>query len=109
MARKKTIALKAAVGEYLSFLESEGKAPPTIGSYRGDYNLLLKHFGEEKEMSKLTAQQLGRLLKSDAVLKSRNGKPKAQASVEKTRRAIRQFFDWAGEKGFIKKSPFPKK
>ena len=74
MAKKKAITLEAAVEEYLSFLEAEGKAVPTIMSYRGDYNLLLKKFGEEKTLAKLTVQQLGKFLKAEAVWKGRNGK-----------------------------------
>ena len=43
---------------------------------------------------------------SKGVMKKKNGKPKAQPTILKTRRALRLALVWAEQKGLIKKAPY---
>ena len=109
MAKAKTraITLREAVDTYVAHLQAEGKAQPTLRSYNSDFEMLAKHFGEKTALGKITPPLMGKFLKSDPVTKMRNGKAKAERSVDKSRRAIRMFFSWCVEQGHISKNPFP--
>ena len=106
-AKTKAITLREAVDTYLAHLQAEGKAEPTVRSYKSDFEMLAAHFGEKTALGKITAPGMGKFLKSGPVTKMRSGKAKAERSIDKTRRAIRMFFSWCVEQRHISKSPFP--
>ena len=106
MAEAKT--LKACADEYVAHLEAAGKAKNTIGSYACDLNLVVEHFGADRAMTKFLPVHVKPIFESDRVTTTRGGKPKVPVSVAKTKRAIRMFFDWAGERGYIARWPVAK-
>jgi site-specific recombinase XerD len=103
-----TMTLKTCADEYVAHLKAAGKAENTIGSYACDLNLVVEHFGADKAMAKFLPVHVRPLFDSERVLKTRAGKEKAPVSVAKTKRAIRMFFDWAGERGHIARWPVAK-
>jgi len=100
-----TKTLRQAADEYVEHLRAAGKADPTVRSYAGDLEMAVRFFGTEKVMSKFLKVHVKRFLDSDPFNKRRNGAPKSEATVRKSRRAIRQFFEWAVEQGYLTAVP----
>ena len=101
----KTTTLRQAADEYVQHLRDAGKADPTVRSYAGDLEMAVRHFGAEKQMGKFLKVHVKRFLDSDAFNKRRNGAAKSENTVRKSRRAIRQFFEWAVEQGYLADVP----
>jgi site-specific recombinase XerD len=102
---KSTTTLRQAADEYVEHLRAAGKADPTVRSYAGDLEMAIRFFGAEKAMGKFLKVHVKRFLDSDPFNQRRNGTPKSEATVRKSRRAIRQFFEWAVEKGYLADVP----
>jgi site-specific recombinase XerD len=97
----KQITLRQAADEYVEHLRAAGKADPTVRSYAGDLEMAVRFFGAEKQMGKFLKVHVKRLLDSDAFNKRRSGAPKTEVTIRKSRRAIRQFFEWAVGQGYL--------
>jgi len=99
--------LRACVDEYVAHLRALEKAENTVGAYASDLNLAVRHFGAEKLMAKFIAAHVQGFFESELVNRRSGGEPKAAISVAKTKRAVRQFFDWAARRGYVSRSPVP--
>jgi hypothetical protein len=86
---------------FLGDLEQAGKSRGTVFGYSIDLALALKHFGKEAPATVLTTESIAEFFESDAVTKTRTGKPKAKPTVDKTRRVLRQVLAWGKEKGYL--------
>ena len=64
--------------------------------------------GEEKALTAIRVTDVGRFLKSDALLKMPTGKDRAERTVAKTTRVLRMCLEWAQAQGMITSLPFPK-
>ena len=97
-----------AVAEgFLAHLEESGKSRGTVFSYSMDIALAVKHFGEKTAVATLTQRKVRTFFDSDAVTKTRSGRPKAKASIDKTRRVLRLCLVWAAEQKLIAEAPIP--
>lgn len=101
-------SLNTAAQKYLEHLKAKGKKEATLYTYSKDFELIEGFFGADRKLSEIRSQQVGRFLKSDALLKLPKGKLRAQPTVDKTVRVLRMFLVWAQETGRIKSLPLPK-
>ncbi len=100
-----TIALLAE--GYLHALEDSGAGNGTIASYGMELKTAVRELGSETLVAQLTEDRVAEFFKSDAVMKTRNGKPKAPPTFLKTQRVFRQALVWAQTEKLIAKAPLP--
>ncbi len=98
--------LKDAVPEYMAYLESQGKKKSTQYTVNLNLNLMVKHFGEEKELGKMLATHVASFFNSELATKV-NGRPRSDATKLQIRRIARQFLVWANKEGLINSIPLP--
>jgi hypothetical protein len=99
-------SLRAIADAWLASLQDAGHTPSTVSSYRNDMEVAHEFFGDISA-GDMTEKQVATFNASKAVVKKANGKPKAQPTILKTRRALRLALVWAEEQGLIKKAPIP--
>ena len=92
---------------YIQDLEKAGKSHGTIFSYGMELKIAMGALGAKTPIASLTPEKVEAFFKSNAVTKTRTGKPKARPSIDKTRRVLRQALVWAAETGLIDKAPVP--
>jgi len=102
------ITLKDALGKFLEHLKAAGKKERTLYTYAKDVDVIVGFFGEGRKLATLRAADVGRFLKSDALLKMPTGKDRAERTVAKTVRVLRMCLEWAEREGTITSLPFPK-
>src|SRR5262245_35756904 len=96
-----------AIGQgWLESLRKAGHTPSTISSYGNDLEIAYEHLGANTVAAEITERQVAGFNASKYVTKKANGKPKAQPTILKTRRALRLALVWAEQKGLIKKAPY---
>lgn len=103
------MTLEDLAAKWLAQLEKDGKSESTVFSYRQDLRTAIKALGADTKLSALTPQKVGSYFNSDTVTKKRNGKPRTQRTIDKTRRVLRMALEWAETKGFVEKAPIPAK
>ena len=103
-----TTTLHEAAQDYLKHLRQAGKKERTLYTYGQDFRQIEAFFGAEKPISTIRTPQVGKFLKSDALLKLSSGKERAKPTVDKTVRVLRMFLVWAMETSRIKTLPLPK-
>ncbi|MFG0318970.1 MAG: hypothetical protein ACF8XB_16990 [Planctomycetota bacterium JB042] len=92
---------------YLIHLEQLGKSRGTVFSYSIDLAVAVRELGSETRIKTLTPEKVGAFFESDAVKKTRAGKPKAKPTIDKTRRVLRLALTWAAETGQVPVAPIP--
>ncbi len=102
------ITLQDATLQYLAHLEQWGKSPRTIYTYGKDLEQIRAFFGSEKSIQQITLPLIGRFLKSPELLTLPNGEPRADQTVQKTIRVLRQFLTWCYQEGVIDSLSLPK-
>jgi len=105
---QQTPTLKEAVEQYLTYLTEIGKRPGTVATYGKDFELAVKHFGEDKKIDSFLPPHIVTFFKTDLVNKLPSGRDRAQPTILKTKRAVRMMFVWCKDKGMIDKLPIPK-
>ena len=101
--------LKEAGPKYLEHLEAAGKNPRTVETYRRQLAVLAGFFGEDKKLAAIRPADVGRFLKSDALLKKPgSGKPRAEQTVKQIVRVLRMMLEWAHAQGLVETVAFPK-
>ena len=100
--------LHEAAQAFLEHLRQAGKKERTIYTYGQDFRQIEAFFGADKPLSAIRTPQVGKFLKSDALLKLSSGKQRAKPTVDKTVRVLRMFLVWAKEAGLIQSLPLPK-
>jgi site-specific recombinase XerD len=100
--------LHEAVQTYLEHLRQAGKKERTLYTYGRDFQQIEAFFGADKPLASIRAMQVGKFLKSDALLKLPSGQERAKPTVDKTVRVLRMFLVWAKETGLIQILPLPK-
>lgn len=93
---------------FMEHLRQAGKKERTLYTYRKDLDLACSFFGADKQLAEIQSWQVGKFLKSDALLKRANGKMRAPRTVAKTIRVFRMMMVWAKETGRIVELPLPK-
>ena len=71
------LTLKDAAPQYLEYLRAAGKNVHTVRTYGKALEAIAGFFGEAKPLKALRPADVGRFLKSDALLKKPNGKDQA--------------------------------
>jgi site-specific recombinase XerD len=101
--------LKDATQEYLQTLAATDKSPRTLYTYGKDLQQLMAFFGEETPLERLTLAWMGKFLRSPELLEiPQSGKRRAEQTVAKTRRVVRQFLLWAQARGYLAHNPLPR-
>jgi hypothetical protein len=118
MAKKKTnasasidptITLAKLSEMYLEHMEQDGKSVGTCFSYTMELKSAIAEIGGDTLVSELTPHLIERFNACDRVMLLKSGKPKAQPSIDKTRRVIRLALTWAAQIGLIASAPYPTK
>jgi site-specific recombinase XerD len=102
------ITLRNATQQYLEHLKNWGKSPRTLYTYGKDLEQIQAFFGNEKSIQQITLPFIGRFLKSPELLNLPNGEPRANQTVQKTIRVLRQFLTWCYQEGMIDSLSLPK-
>ena len=101
-------SLHNAALAYLQHLRISGKKERTLYTYSKDLEQVETYFGRDRDLHTILPAEVGKFYTSDALLKSSNGKIRADETVKKTKRVLRMFLVWAKEKGLIDELPLPK-
>ena len=102
------LTLKDAAPQYLEHLRAAGKKEQTLKTYAKGLETAVGFFGEGKTLKAIRPADVGRFLKSDALLKKPNGKERAQPTVDQVARVLRMLLAWAVEQGHVESVAFPK-
>ena len=103
------ILFEAFVEKFLVHLEKLGSSRASVFWYALDLGIARKFFGKGQLLSELTEREVAEYLESDPVTKTRDGRPKAPVTIDRTRRALRIALEWAAGEALIEKSPIPAK
>ena len=100
--------LNDAKTAFMAHLEALGKHPRTCYTYAKDLDYLSGFFGGERAIESIRLPEVGKWLKSEAYLNTPKGKPRAERTLNKNLRVVRQLFVWAKGQGLIETLPLPK-
>ena len=104
-----TTTLKDAGQKYFEQLEAAGKNPRTVATYRRQFAVIAGFLGEDRKLKAIRPADVGRFLKSDALLKKpKSGKPRAEQTVKQIVRVLRMMLEWAQSEGLVEAVAFPK-
>jgi hypothetical protein len=92
---------------YLAHMAEAGKSPGTCFSYAMELKTAQAELGAETLVAAITPEQVQAFFDSPRVTTLKSGQPKAQPSIDKTRRVLRLALVWAAEQGLIGKAPLP--
>jgi len=106
-ASEPTLTLEQLGVRYLEHMEREGKSAGTVFSYGMELKLAQAELGAQTLVADLTAEKIAAFNASPRVTCLKSGKPKAQPSIDKTRRVLRLALAWAAQAGLIALSPVP--
>jgi hypothetical protein len=81
--------LKEGAQEYLEHLRTQGKTERTLYTYGMDLKQVEAHFGPDKKLASILIPHVSGFMKSDALLKTPNGKDRSEQTVKKTVRVYR--------------------
>ena len=102
------MTLKDAAPQFIEHLRAAGKKEQTLRTYGTALEVVAGFFGEGKTLRALRPADVGRFLKSDALLKKPNGKDRAQPTVDQIVRVLRMLLEWAQGQGHVPTVAFPK-
>jgi len=101
------LTLKDAAPQYLEHLRAAGKNMHTVRTYGKALEVVAGFFGEAKALKALRPADVGRFLKSDALLKKPNGRERAKPTVDQIARVLRMLLEWAQVQGHVAAVAFP--
>lgn len=99
--------LEDAAEGYLAQLDKDGAGDGTLSSYRMELKLAMRELGATTALAELSAERVAAYFASAAVTKTRSGKPKAPATIDKTKRVLRLALVWAADAGLLSQAPIP--
>jgi len=99
--------LADAASGYLAWLDKHGAGDGTLSSYRMELKLAMRELGEATLLASLTADRVAEYFACDALTKTRHGKHKAKATIDKSRRVLRLALVWAQDEQLIAVAPIP--
>lgn len=80
---------------YTNVLRAQGTTPSTIASYSAELHSAAKYFGADANPLAISAAALEKYFWSPQVNQKRDGSPRSQLTIDKTRRALRMALEWA--------------
>jgi len=101
------LTLKDAAPQYLEYLRAAGKNVHTVRTYGKALEAIAGFFGEAKALKALRPADVGRFLKSDALLKKPNGAERAKPTTDQIVRVLRMLLEWAQAQGHVAAVAFP--
>jgi len=101
------LTLKDAAPQYLQYLRAAGKNVHTVRTYGKALEAIAGFFGEAKALKALRPADVGRFLKSDALLKKPNGAERAKPTIDQIIRVLRMLLEWAQGQGHVAAVAFP--
>ena len=84
---------------------ADGRSGHTRAAYARDLRAFGGWLGEKAALSAIAPDDLARFLTSDAVLLTPDGRPRAPITVNRTKSALRSFFGFCVDSGWIKDNP----
>ena len=102
-------SLRAIGDAWLDSLRAAGHTPSTVSSYGNDLAIAYDALRRRHRRRHDHGEQIAAFNASKGVVKKANGKPKAQPTILKTRRALRLALVWAEQKKLIAKAPYSAK
>ena len=96
--------LKTAISRFGRQLAADGRSVHTRTAYRRDMRNLAQWF-ENQSVSKVRPDDLACFLTSERVLLRPDGEPRKPISVNRTKSALRSFFAFCLESGWVKENP----
>ncbi|MFC1475857.1 tyrosine-type recombinase/integrase [Candidatus Zixiibacteriota bacterium] len=96
--------MKTAIGRFDRQLAADGRSVNTRAAYRRDLRNLAQWFGNQC-VSRVKPDDLARFLTSDQILLRPDGLPRKPISVNRTKSALRSFFTFCVNSGWIKENP----
>jgi hypothetical protein len=106
-ATAKAGSLRAIGNGWIEAIRANGASVSTVSSYSNDLEVAYGFLDGDAPAGGITEKQIASFDKCKAVLTKKNGKPKAQPTILKTRRALRLALTWAAEAKLIKSAPYP--
>ncbi|MBK8172743.1 MAG: hypothetical protein IPK60_20730 [Sandaracinaceae bacterium] len=99
--RVESITLAELTKRFMVHLDESGKSDGTRFSYLMELKLAQNELGAETQLSALTADAIAAFNASERVTTLKNGKPKSQLSIDKSRRVLRQALTFAHTSGWL--------
>ena len=96
--------LKSAILRFDRQLAANGRSVHTRTAYQRDLRKLAQWFGNQS-VSKIRPDDLARFLTSDEVLNRTDGQPRKPISINRTKSALRSFFAFCVDSGWIMENP----
>jgi site-specific recombinase XerC len=97
--------LSTAIRRFDTQMRADGKSPHTREVYLRDLRLLAKWLRRDINISTITPNRLARFLASRAFTHTAVGKHKAVVSVNRSKSALRSFFRFLTDSGYVKTNP----
>ena len=97
--------LKTAILRFDRQLAANGRSGHTRAAYRRDLEALGGWLGGNPDLGRIAPDDLAQFLTSNGVLLIPIGSPRAAISVNRTKSALRSFFAFCVESGFLKENP----
>lgn len=109
-ATQTTWSLTECAVSYLERLRTERKSESTIGAYSADLDLAVEVLGGETDIAKIDLDAVHRFNESTQVTTTKSGRPKADPTIQRSRRVLRLALQHAEREGVIEAAPIePKK
>jgi len=102
-------SLRAIGAAWIESIRSAGHSVSTVSSYGNDLEVAYEYLDGSAPAAGITEKQIAAFNISKRVMKKANGKPKAQPTILKVRRALRLALTWAAQKKLIAKAPYAAK
>ena len=96
--------LVETVDQYVESLEAENRSPNTIGAYRRDLATFVRYAGDV-DLEAVTPAILQRFMASSGVQLGPCGSPRAKATINRYRVALKALFAWAEARWLVDRNP----
>ncbi|GAB4326073.1 MAG: tyrosine recombinase XerC [Candidatus Zixiibacteriota bacterium] len=97
--------LSETIPQFTRQLAANGRSGHTQAAYERDLRAMGRWLGEGADISAITPDHLARFLISDMVHCTPDGRARAAISVNRTKSAIRSFFQFCVESGCLEQNP----
>ena len=97
--------LSQATMRFSRQLAANGCSVHTLAAYQRDLGALANWLGGNPAIGRISPDSLARFLASSVALQTPNGDPRASITVNRVKSALRSFFAFCVESGWIKENP----
>jgi len=104
VTREEAMKLNTAIIRFDRQLAANGRSVHTRAAYRRDLRNLAQWLGNQS-VSRMKPDDLARFLTSEGVLLKPDSRPRKPISINRTKSALRSFFGFCVESGWVKENP----